>query len=62
MLCGGVAAYHRYGLCTVRCVEYSTMIKKNTRGSIYLSNKKFNNFISAVNSVIYSRSSMLVAC
>jgi len=21
MLCGGVAAYHRYGVCTVRCVE-----------------------------------------
>jgi hypothetical protein len=21
MLCGGVAAYHRYGVCTVRCAE-----------------------------------------
>ena len=21
MLCGGVAALHRYGMCTVRCVD-----------------------------------------
>ena len=24
MLCGGVAACHRYGLCTGRCVECDT--------------------------------------
>ena len=23
MLCGGVAAYHGYGVCTVGCVEWS---------------------------------------
>jgi len=24
MLCGGVAACHRYGVCTVRCVEFDS--------------------------------------
>jgi len=26
MLCGGVAACDRYGMCTVRCVEWGGMV------------------------------------
>ena len=38
MLCGGVAAYHGYGVCTVGCVEWShlTHPKVLLSGTTYL--------------------------
>jgi len=40
MLCGGVAACHRYGVFTVRCVEYDR-VEVNTANS-FLSNPNLN--------------------
>ena len=35
MLCGGVAACHIYGMCTVRCVECDLALANNTH-NIYI--------------------------
>jgi len=39
MLCGGVAAYHRCGMCTVRCIELKELSIFSLVPTILLTNK-----------------------